>query len=358
MAQTVSARELKWIREKYARLSDDELVQTNTERIIPEAREILASELLQRGWDQQRIDVRRSDLAKREEEAADEVRAAATGETSEVPFLAKVLMFFGGGEILFALKSLSDPFTSSTLHFVIGFVLLVLALLIASFYQKELVDDRNKRALLLSRRLAAGKSVDPFSLYLRPFVSTGLLRTRPRTRNYATPSGLWQNADTELETLLADCLSDSAPLYALGKPGEHVGAGRLLLDESRWQEAVKRLSAAAPLIFVVPSHLVGTKWEIELIKDKQYFSKTIFIMPYAVEDVTRKLDVPGEWQKTREAMNPLGLTLPEFSKDGMFFTLDKEGRIVNSCPIGRGGKQSEYRSRLLSSIRSLGVAPV
>jgi hypothetical protein len=48
MARGPSALELKWIREKYSKMSDRELSLVKSESIIPEAREILTSELAKR----------------------------------------------------------------------------------------------------------------------------------------------------------------------------------------------------------------------------------------------------------------------------------------------------------------------
>jgi hypothetical protein len=49
-------------------MADDELLQVNSEKIIPEAQDILASEFLSRGWDQQKIDARRSELERRKQQ--------------------------------------------------------------------------------------------------------------------------------------------------------------------------------------------------------------------------------------------------------------------------------------------------
>src|SRR5437879_2587814 len=113
MAHKISARELKWIRQKYSRMSDDELLQVKLNRIIPEAQEILSAELLGRGWNEQKIDARRRELEEHEEESSKVLNLHTTGETSGVPFVGKVFLFFGGGEILYGLKTLGDPFVSS-----------------------------------------------------------------------------------------------------------------------------------------------------------------------------------------------------------------------------------------------------
>jgi hypothetical protein len=56
MPRGPSARELRWIREKYSRMSDHELLVVQGKNITPEAREILAGEIAKRQIDPLRSD--------------------------------------------------------------------------------------------------------------------------------------------------------------------------------------------------------------------------------------------------------------------------------------------------------------
>jgi hypothetical protein len=49
-----------------------------------------------------------------------------------------------------------------------------------------------------------------------------------------------------------------APLVALGKPGEAIGAGRIFTDDATWQADIATLMRRAKGILIVPSDRDGT----------------------------------------------------------------------------------------------------
>jgi len=68
----------------------------------------------------------------------------------------------------------------------------------------------------------------------------------------------YQEKPVDFERLLAIAVDSYAPLIALGRPGEQVGAGRILTTEERWQEDFRKLAEAARLILLMPSAHPGT----------------------------------------------------------------------------------------------------
>jgi hypothetical protein len=84
----------------------------------------------------------------------------------------------------------------------------------------------------------------------------------------------------DLETLLAMALDAYAPLIVLGRPGEQVGAGRILTSEDAWQDDFHTLSSKALVIRLLPSTQPGTTWEMQtILKDASLLSKTVFLIP-------------------------------------------------------------------------------
>ena len=53
--------------------------------------------------------------------------------------------------------------------------------------------------------------------------------------------------------MLIVSLEKMMPVVALGKPGEVIGIGRILMDEKAWRSAAAELMANASLIICIPS---------------------------------------------------------------------------------------------------------
>ncbi|MGA2405868.1 MAG: hypothetical protein ABSF81_03840 [Bacteroidales bacterium] len=146
---------------------------------------------------------------------------------------------------------------------------------------KKLQIDRDE----VAGRLATGKHED-FFLYLRPFNSTGRLPITVRVNKVYTkfpgssPKTYGEIEDLDLEQELTRALEPCAPLVALGKPGEHIGAGLIKTDDQSWQSLFLDLSSRATAIFIVPGTTEGTRWELDsLAKDEALRKKTILIIP-------------------------------------------------------------------------------
>jgi hypothetical protein len=70
-----------------------------------------------------------------------------------------------------------------------------------------------------------------------------------------------------------------SPIIGLGRPGEAIGAGRILTSEEEWKTIAARMIDQAMYIICIPSSHAGTLWEIDRIVECGLLSKTFFIMP-------------------------------------------------------------------------------
>jgi hypothetical protein len=98
-------------------------------------------------------------------------------------------------------------------------------------------------------------------VYLRSFASDEPLSNRPRLLTQLF------SIDTE-EEQLAEVLTQIGPVVAIGKPGERLprlGANRIYLDDSQWQEQVSMWFDRAVLVVinVSPNPTEGLAWEVD-----------------------------------------------------------------------------------------------
>lgn len=149
---------------------------------------------------------------------------------------------------------------------------------------------RDMRALRLSHQPDG-----QFTLYLRPFSSTNRLPFE--IEDYAPCNPLVQFiwhyfieiAEAvaivrleDMETFLAKAWDQTTPLIAIGRPGEHFGAGRTSVSDALWQERVRQLANRASLIMMVPGETEGTQWEMRTVLEPEFRSKTVWIMPRGI----------------------------------------------------------------------------
>lgn len=162
-------------------------------------------------------------------------------------------------------------------------------------------------------------------MYLRPFDSTNKYFINSEWMNIFSEYGFSYDASDDIEMLISKSLQRKYEFVALGKPGEHRGAGRILVNEEDWKEQVERLSKGSLFILIIPSHKEGTLWEIEMIMNNGLLDKTIFIIP----PLNRLLYTCGSndehlsRRKTQEACEELGLSLPMNEQDGGIYKVVK-----------------------------------
>jgi len=181
-------------------------------------------------------------------------------------------------------------------------------------------QDRDRIAGDISTMLNAEDFADKelpadFGLYLRAFMTTDKLHLR----------------GFDLETMIAYSIAPTLPLLALGKPGEHLGAGRIQTTDEHWQEEILHLMQTARLILIIPSHRAGTLWEIATLRNGGFLDKTIFIMPPEMEFHGGKFS--DDWQKTVLAAGEAGVEFPEHISTGAFFRLNADGGFADYSPF-------------------------
>ena len=111
------------------------------------------------------------------------------------------------------------------------------------------------------------------------------------------------------------------------------------MDDREWQKTFHVLAASARLVLLIPSDSPGTVWEINWLKGKGLFNKTIFIMPHINDAQTLaqgQFDVEQHWEKTSRTLLEWGLGMPQYSADGMFFSLGQDGRLLRSVRMNAG----------------------
>lgn len=191
---------------------------------------------------------------------------------------------------------------------------------------------RDRRAQLLFEQACAGRAGD-YSLYLRAFTTTGQMPaedTSTLLQPGFDPRDV-QSQVVDLETVFAEVLESSAPLVALGRPGEQFGVGRLKTEDDRWRNDLKVLADNALILLVLPSPGQGLQWEIEWIIRHGHLKKSLFVMPprkpWFVTLPGRSRPFPwGEtWHTLRKSFERSGIALPAYDKGGMVFFLDADG---------------------------------
>lgn len=240
-------------------------------------------------------------------------------------------------------------------------VYIALTVWLGGFERRVLTVEQHLRDIAaneIHRQLAAGENTPPFSLYLRPFISTNdvhVAKTMSEVLNVEVAGGsnreiglvasdaVWQPISvsigttprqTELEGVLRVAVARHGPLICLGSRLEHTGAGRIEVTDEDWQLAVQRLITAAELIVVAPSKRAGTLWEIELILDSGLVDRCVFIDLPSPRQTRSKFDQDSEWRDIREAFARRGYDLPDNHDTGHFLYFGRQKTPLLGTPIG------------------------
>jgi hypothetical protein len=219
------------------------------------------------------------------------------------------------------------------LSLVIATPLLLLGGWLVSSHEKaeQAVLDADVQKLASGGDLASNEQ---FFLYLRPFSSTNAYRLSDSHLNLFSWE-LWErDGFDDIERIVARALRPTAKLVALGTPGEHRGAARMLTTENDWQIELSSLAKKAKLIILIPSHRPGTLWELAHIKKNRYFNKVVCIMPPSDNFfyITDKCNTKSEWEQAREACMGLDIELPKHSAGGALFMINQvTGQIASQA---------------------------
>lgn len=222
-----------------------------------------------------------------------------------------------------------------------GIVGIVLAVWLGQFRR----DHAVKRLLKMLKSSAQGraKRVPKFVLYLRPFSSTNrFVRHKSSINTALSGSFLHAELDTELEREIQRSLSRHGKVVGLGKPGEHVGAAKILSTEASWQEDVKLLVEFANWIVCMPSTQSGTLWETLLIFSTQIYDKTIFLMPPSRAYLRKKnhriislfaKSAEGSnedekaWDNMQDILRTYNISMPNYREMGAIFYMQTPSDI-------------------------------
>ncbi|HEX3532287.1 MAG TPA: hypothetical protein VH988_34940 [Thermoanaerobaculia bacterium] len=188
-------------------------------------------------------------------------------------------------------------------------------------YLKWTLQARNEEAEEIHNEILAEWNGRRYFLYLRPFETTGRLNVRGVGRGPIVEfEGLPKTI--EFESLLTKALEFWGTLIGTGKPGEHLGAGRIPLADSSWQEEVRRLVRYADIVFIVPGRTRSSIWEFRYLFKTGYMRRAIVIMPPQVFG----FDFKCLWSEARSALVRAGVKLPEYAPSGAFIQIAQNGR--------------------------------
>jgi hypothetical protein len=236
---------------------------------------------------------------------------------------------------------------------VLGFGLLLVGILLRLklINLRQRRNDRTAERVMSELRADPGASVAEFYLYLRAFETTGKLRVPLYLRLRKISLGLLQLVTNDLESYVSNAVRGVAPLIALGRPGEAIGAGRIVTEDKNWEADIVTLMKRAKGIFLVPSNRPGTLWEIDTLKrEGLLLNRVIFIMPPRTKGA---LDTKERWEIAREVMGAHGLEAPEHQERGLLFEVGGDGKVSNVEPL----LLNSVRQVRKSLQRLLSVAP-
>jgi len=167
-------------------------------------------------------------------------------------------------------------------------------------------ERRDVSALLVFNAATVG-DIHNFAILLRPFYLTG--KVTQEESSGLDDSSKWTY---DLESTMVKSLAELMPIVALGRPGEAIGVGRILTDESTWKTAAAELMFRASLIFCIPSAHPGTAWELEQIVQNRYLGKTVFFMPLVVKSFSHLQEQRNDWNLVVELMGRHGIPVPHY----------------------------------------------
>lgn len=174
---------------------------------------------------------------------------------------------------------------------------------------------RDRTAKRIYEALAAGTEPPPYTLYLRPFASTGAFESVGMGVGTPGTVGAMMGAKIELEAQVERAVRPLGPLVALGRPLEHIGAGRIEVGEDNWRQAAQLLMSNARLLVMLPSSRHGTLEEIEMLMDTGLIERTVLIDPPNIER-SKDFDHASEWRHVQAAFAKRGFEVPAETRLG------------------------------------------
>lgn len=170
----------------------------------------------------------------------------------------------------------------------------------------------------------------PFTLYLRPFVTSGRIKVPNDWPHFGQRMLLGDPWDMELA--LATVIGTDTPLVAIGDVRGGVGAAKLTTSDADWQAHMRSLSEKARLILAVPLDRPSTMWEMEAIKgDRSLREKTVFVMPpssrfFDFVFFFFRRSMAARWRRSARRLREKGMILPRYRHRGGFFLIGPDGK--------------------------------
>jgi hypothetical protein len=239
----------------------------------------------------------------------------------------------------------SNASAITVLFFITGFVVFVgipgsLGFVLVFFSRKLDQKAYDIRALALYKDIVADHC-KTFSVYLRPFYVTDRLFESRSETPLTSLSALLKDPYYRLEIQLKKAMRSIGPVVGLGKPGEALGIGRILVNEEDWRAAATKLIDRATYVICIPSSRAGTLWEPDYILEHNFLRKTIFIMPSIPPRKTSRneSDLAGDWAKLAVETGKRGIPIPEYENKNILFCVKSKTSIEK-----RYFQLSSYRS--------------
>jgi hypothetical protein len=252
--------------------------------------------------------------------------------TANIPLLTSLFGCVGVISLLHFLIALLvvllDGFSRSKVSYCLVTGLLTVALWTAKSrwrrrYERRTQCARDEQTQLIFQALLRGQNLkDPFFLYLRPFSSTARYLKKEPT---FVPL-VWRHVD--FETNLANAVQPWGYLVALGRPGEHVGFGRVDVTEADWQKSFALLARYADSIFILPYASEGILWELTYLVSSDLAKRTVFLLPPKSTGYKRE-----DWNKAASALKSAGISLPEYSTRGCAFLCTPTREVDRHVPF-------------------------
>jgi membrane protein implicated in regulation of membrane protease activity len=245
----------------------------------------------------------------------------------QVCFYALALLWLGGVFAAAAALAMYAPVSDLQLWGVLlaAIVIAALGVTVLSLWA-DLYGQRGRdiQAQAIFDALHRRETPPPYTLYLRPFLSTGAFSEIGAGASVAgMPLAGLGGAEIELEAQIEAAVRPLGKLVALGQPLEHIGAGRVLVDEQDWKGAIRLLMTQAKLIIMLPSSRQGTLEEIEMILGSDLIERTVFIDPPNLARKAR-FDHAADWKQVREAFETRGYAIPADSRAGLLLFFGRE----------------------------------
>src|SRR5262249_24182893 len=187
---------------------------------------------------------------------------------------------------------------------------------------------RGQQAKLIFEELKQGR-IPPYSLYLRPFLTTGRLRVvNGRFRRRFLPSmDRFFGRRIDLETVFAIAHERAKhPLIAIGEVGFVSAAPKLVTADANWKEAFVRLAKGASAIIMVPLPRPSTVWVRLGVREP--------LEPF--------------WEEIHRTMQDRGVQFPRMNPQGGLFFLTSGARFLHQ--ITAAGFESDQLEMVLRGL--------